>query len=62
MHKPGQDKFGKKAEDYAAKVTQLPDKEQPEHTKSLDVSDMDENYEMKTMRLLSRSYTSSRYE
>ena len=45
-HKPRQDKFGKKTEGYAAKVTQLPDKEQSEHAEPSDVSDVDENYEV----------------
>ena len=45
-HKPGQDKFGKKAEGYTAKVTQLPNEEQQEHAESSDVSDVDENYEI----------------
>ena len=45
-HKPRQDKFSKKTEGYAAKVTQLPDEEQSEHTELTDVSDMDENYEV----------------
>ena len=30
QHKPRQDKFNKKTEGYAAKVTQLPTEEQPE--------------------------------
>ena len=34
----------KKTEGYAAKVTQLPDEEQPEPVKPSDTSDVDENY------------------
>ena len=45
QHKSGQDKFSKKTEGYAAKVTQLPDEEQMEQVKPSDTSDMDENYE-----------------
>ena len=44
QHKPGQDKFSKKTEGYATKVTQLPNEEQPEQVKPSDASDMDENY------------------
>ena len=36
----------KKTEGYAAKVTQLPDEEQPEPVKPSDTSDVDENYEL----------------
>ena len=43
-YKLGQDKYGKKAEGYAAKVTQLPDEEQSEHAEPLEVSDMDKNF------------------
>ena len=46
QHKSGQDKFSKKTEGYAAKVTQLPKEEQPEQDEPSDASDMDENYEL----------------
>ena len=46
QHKPGQDKFGKKTEGYATKVTQLPDEEQPEPVEPSDTSNVDENYEL----------------
>ena len=44
-HKPGQDKYVKKTEGYAAKITQLPDEEQPEHAEPSEASDVDENFE-----------------
>ena len=46
QHKPGQDKFGKKTEGYATKVTQLPDEEQTEPVKPSDASDIDKKYEL----------------
>ena len=45
QHKPGQDKFSKKTEGYATKVTQLPNEAQPEQVELSDASDMDKNYE-----------------
>ena len=46
QHKPVQDKFSKRTECFAAKVTQLPNEEQPEQVEPSDASDMDENYEL----------------
>ena len=44
-HKPGQDKFVKKTEGYAAKITQLPSDKQSEHAERSEASDVDENFE-----------------
>ena len=43
-HKPGQDKYVKKTEGYATKITQLPDEEQPEQAEPSEASDVDENF------------------
>ena len=44
-HKSRQDKYGKTAEGYATKVTQLPDEEQSEHAEPSEASDVDKNFE-----------------
>ena len=44
--KPTIDKYVKKSEGYAAKVTQLPDDEPLSHSESSDASDVDENFEV----------------
>ena len=44
--KPTIDKYAKKSEGYAAKVTQLPDDEPLSHSELSDTSDIDENFEV----------------
>ena len=45
-HKPTTDKFVKKSEGYAAKVTQLPDEEPRSQSEPSDTSDVDEGFEV----------------
>ena len=45
-HKPTTDKFVKKSEGYAAKITQLPDDEPLSQSEPSDTSDVDENFEV----------------
>ena len=45
-NKPTTDKFVKKSESYAAKITQLPDDEPLSQSKPSDMSDVDENFEV----------------
>ena len=45
-HKPTTDKFVKKSEGYAAKVTQLPDEEPLSQAEPSDASDVDEGFEV----------------
>ena len=44
--KPTIDKYAKKSEGFAAKVTQLPSDEPPSHSETSDASDVDENFEV----------------
>ena len=44
--KPTTDKFVKKSEGYAAKITQLPDDEPLSQSEPSDTSDVDENFEV----------------
>ena len=45
-HKPTTDKFVKKSEGYAAKITQLPDEEPLSQSEPSDTSDVDESFEV----------------